>query len=87
MKEPSQIAAKGTKLVVTRLDSITGMLVRSEYLANRRARETVEMIDFVPGHGGDVWWCRHDNGDVAVYGWWELEYPVDYPDWDKWRAE
>jgi hypothetical protein len=25
------------------------------------------LIQWVPGHGGDVWYVKHENGDIAVY--------------------
>lgn len=40
---------------------------------NRKVREFVEYIDFVPSYGGDVWWCRNtSDGTIAAYNVLEL---------------
>lgn len=41
-------------------DATVGMMIRPDYLANRRASMDGVALDYVPGHGGDVWWVRHD---------------------------
>ena len=81
MNEPESIPANGTKLRVVNMwtdESYLKALFVPEYRkAMRRAGEVVEMAGYVAGHGGDVWWCRHANGDVAPYGWAELEYELN----------
>jgi hypothetical protein len=78
MKEPQSIPANGTKLRVVSLNTdevyLRAMFVPDYRKAMRRAGEVVEMAGYVAGHGGDMWWCRHANGDVAPYCWEELEY-------------
>jgi len=74
MDSPSTIPAIGTKLLVTELRDTRGFLVQPKHMSVRRAGETVTMKGWVPGHGGDVWWCKHDNGDVGAYCFTELEF-------------
>ena len=53
-----------------------GMFVKPKHLALRRVGATGTIIDYVPGHGGDVWWVRHDDNegkDIAAYSFTELE--------------
>lgn len=78
MNEPDQIPRIGTKLRVVELDgsqSFLSALFVPEYRKKmRRVGENVTMQGYVAGHGGDIWWCKHDNGDVAPYSWREIEY-------------
>jgi len=76
MKEPKQIPPSGTKLKVTNLHSTVGWLIAKKHIKRRRTGEIVTMGGYVPGHGGDVLWCKHDNGDVSVYSWKELEFDL-----------
>lgn len=61
--------------VVTKgkLESTAGMIVNPSNLDNRRASAAGEVLGPVPGHGGDVWWVRHDDGAVAPYCYTEYE--------------
>jgi hypothetical protein len=75
MNSPTHIPKNGTKLIVTNLDKETkGFLVKEKHTACRRVGEVVEMMGYVPGAGGDLWWCKHSNGDIAAYGFWEVEF-------------
>lgn len=73
MKQPDMVPDAGTILRVTHLGSTSGMLIATKHLDCRRAGEKVTMRGWVPGHGGDVWFVQHDNGDIAVYSFTELE--------------
>ena len=78
MQEPDCIPANGTKLKITDLEtseSFLNTLCVPEYRKAMRRKDDnpVLMAGYVAGHGGDIWWCQHSNGDVAPYGWTELE--------------
>ncbi len=52
-----------------------GMFIKPEHLALRQVGTTGTILDYVPGHGGDVWWVRHDGNegkDIAPYSFREL---------------
>ena len=62
------------------LGSTTGMLIVKDALDDRKEGVTGTVMGFVAGHGGDVWWIRHDNnGKVAPYSFTELD-PSDVPE-------
>ncbi len=61
------------KVKITRLESTTGMLIKKEYLDNRKLGAVGEIVNWVPGHGGDVWWVKHDSGEVAAYCFTEFD--------------
>ena len=77
MEEPQQVLCPGTKIITHEDPSASvgcaGLLVKPKYLEARRPNTKGEVAGFVPGHGGDVYWVRHEDGQVAVYGWWEFE--------------
>ena len=67
---------EGTKLRVIRLVSTDGMIIATHNLTNRRLGN-VEYVGPVPGHGGDIWWCRHPEEDIAAYRCWDELEPRD----------
>ena len=72
------VPGHGTRAMVSRLDGDTrGMLIASRHLDCRREGEVVTLMSYVPGHGGDVWFCEHADGDVAAYGLRELDLEVE----------
>lgn len=73
MKQVGQVPSAGTILVVKRLGDTRGFLIHEKHIACRRLG-TVRMTGWVPGHGGDVWHVQHWNGDIAVYGFEDLEF-------------
>lgn len=78
MNEPKQVLGTGTRIRThSTLGSIVGLIVKTEYLSARRANAFAVIGGFVPGHGGDVYWARHDDSTVAVYGWPEFELVDD----------
>lgn len=81
MDAPTHVPEIGTLLLVECLITTGGMLLAQADLDKRRAGEVVKMHGIVGGHGGDVWWCKHENGDIAPYCWSELEYsdPPELP--------
>ena len=64
----------GLRVKTTELGEITGMLIAAKYLAVRAAGITGVVQGYVAGHGGDVWWVKHDDsGDVGAYVFNEFE--------------
>jgi len=63
----------GMRVKVTKLESTRGMMIAAQYLAARKKGATGTVQGYVPGHGGDVWWVRHDDGSVAAYCYTELK--------------
>lgn len=74
MDQPEYILKNGTKIVTTTVDdSTSGMMISPKFLQNRRTDMIGTIWGIVPGHGGDVYWVKHDNGEECAYGWWEFE--------------
>lgn len=63
----------GIKVVVSKLEDEKGMMIKQYLLNNRRLGAKGRVLDYVPGHGGDVWWVKHESGVVAPYCFTELE--------------
>ena len=49
------------------LGETTGMLVVQKHLDACQPNKEGVLGGYVPGHGGDVWWVRHDDGTTGVY--------------------
>ncbi len=63
----------GMTIITGELGDTRGFLVRQDYLKNRRSGARGLVGTYVPGHGGDVWWVRHEDGTDAVYMFTEME--------------
>lgn len=63
----------GLRVTTGNLESTRGMLIVPDKIANRRAGAHGVIGGYVAGHGGDVWWVKHDDGAVAPYMFTELE--------------
>lgn len=63
----------------------TGMLIKEEVLARRTAGVRGQICGFVGGHGGDVYWIRHDGEENtgSAYGFWEFELDKAVSVWDR----
>jgi hypothetical protein len=57
-----QNPAAGMRVKVVELGSTIGMLINEKHLSVRKAGTTGTITRWVPGHGGDVWWVKHDGG-------------------------
>lgn len=57
----------GDRVRVVKLDSTTGMLIADRHLQARRVGATGIVRNYVPGHGGDVWFVEHDDGSIGAY--------------------
>ncbi len=74
MKEPKVILENGTKVITLEALHPTGGLdLSSSVLALRKDGAKGVIHGVVGGHGGDVYWVKHEDGSVAPYGWWEME--------------
>lgn len=49
------------------LGDTKGMLIKRQYLDARQPNKVGEVIGYVPGHGGDVWWVSHADGTTGAY--------------------
>jgi len=76
MKEPSHVLPPGTHVQVhSELEAPRGILIKEDILQRRTPGIKGQVCGFVPGHGGDVYWVRHDGEENtgSAYGWWEFE--------------
>lgn len=46
-------------------DNTPGFFIVKDLLANRKAETTGVLYDYVPGHGGDVWYVIHEETPVV----------------------
>lgn len=79
----------GMKVKVGKLRGTKGVLIHHKHLVVRRAGVTGTVTGYVPGHGGDVWWVKHDDSDdTGAYSLTELEIvptePIKQPAKRKW---
>jgi hypothetical protein len=66
--------AKKLRVRTTELGETQGMTIHERHLACRQAGLMGEVVGYVPGHGGDVWFVQHDGStDVGAYCFTELE--------------
>ena len=64
----------GIRVRTTKLRDTKGFLVKHQHLACRKAGVSGTVRGYVAGHGGDVWWVKHDDSeDVGAYSYTELE--------------
>lgn len=76
MDQPAEILKNGTRIQVhNNLGDTKGMLIKEEILTRRTPGITGRICGIVGGHGGDVYWVRHDGEEDtgSAYGWWEFE--------------
>jgi hypothetical protein len=55
------------------LEDTRGMMVAQKHLDCRTPGITGTVEGLVGGHGGNIWWVKHDDGAVAAYCYTELE--------------
>ena len=56
------------KVVIIDLHSTKGIFVNKKHLDVREVGVTGTITGPVPGHGGDVWWIKHDEtSTVGAY--------------------
>lgn len=75
MDQPTYVLEKGTKIRTnTVLESTSGMRVHPGHLSARRPDLPGIITGVVPGHGGDVYWVRHEGlENSAAYCFTEFE--------------
>lgn len=65
---------KGLRVTITHLWPPNSFSVVQKNLDCRKEGVTGVVIGHVPGHGGDVWWVKHDGtNDVGAYRFTEFE--------------
>lgn len=52
---------------VEELGTTKGMLINIRHLEARESNKFGVVGGYVPGHGGDVWWVRHEDDTVGAY--------------------
>lgn len=57
----------GLKVKTTKLGDSKGMMVAQEHLDARQPDKEGEVTGYVPGHGGDVWWVKHNDNTTGAY--------------------
>lgn len=73
MNQPKYLLDNGTRVVThDKLGSADGMSAGPRY-SPRRASAPGVIAGVVGGHGGDVYWVRHDDGETAAYCFDEFE--------------
>ena len=63
----------GLRVEVKKLGDTRGMLIQKEHLDIRKLGVKGTIVGYIPGHGGDLWWIRHDDGTVGAYVFDEFE--------------
>lgn len=79
MDQPTYVLKTGTKIRTnTALESTSGMRVHPGHLAARRPDLPGIIRGVVPGHGGDVYWVRHEGiEDAAAAAYCFTEFELD----------
>jgi len=64
----------GLYVKIVKLGDTKGMFIKQQYLDVRQVGVTGIITGYVSGHGGDVWWIKHDGADqVGAYAFDEFE--------------
>ncbi len=64
----------GLRVKTTELGKTTGMMIAAEHLTVRATGVVGVVKNWVPGHGGDVWFMEHEgSNDVGAYAFNEFE--------------
>ena len=63
----------GLRVEVKKLGDTKGVFIKKEHLDVRKIGVKGEVVGYVPGHGGDVWWIKHDDGQIGAYVFDEFE--------------
>ena len=67
----------GLKVITGKLGETKGMLIADKHMLVRQEGITGIVLEYVPGHGGDVWFVAHDDSPaVGAYMFNEFE-PVE----------
>lgn len=64
----------GLYVKITKLNDTKGMMIAPKHLDARKKGARGIIREFVPGHGGDVWFIKHDDdGQIGAYSFDEFE--------------
>ena len=63
----------GLIVEVKKLGDTKGMFISKKHLDVRAIGVKGTVVGYVPGHGGDIWWVKHDDGTVGAYVFDEFE--------------
>ncbi len=64
----------GLRVITGKLGDTTGMMIADKHVLVRQEGISGMVLDYVPGHGGDVWFVAHDNSPaVGAYVFNEFE--------------
>lgn len=64
----------GLWVKTTKLGKTVGMTIAEKHLSVRKEGVEGTVLNYVPGHGGDVWYVQHrDTSDVGAYMFTEFE--------------
>lgn len=63
----------GLRVKVTKLEDTKGMMIKREHIDVRTVGVKGTVVGYVPGHGGDIWWIKHDDGKIGAYVFDEFE--------------
>ncbi len=56
-----------------KLGDTKGFLINKKNLDARTPNSVGTVLNWVPGHGGDVWWIKHQDNSVGAYLFNEFE--------------
>jgi hypothetical protein len=76
--------SQGMKVRVIKDEGTKGMMITADILNRRQVGAEGTVLNYVPGHGGDVWFVQQANG-VAAYCYTELSPVMDHS--HKWTME
>ena len=63
-----------TNTAVDSPNSTRGMMIVAKHLTVRKSGKAGEVLWYVPGHGGDVWFVKHNGSDeIGAYCFNELD--------------
>jgi hypothetical protein len=64
----------GLRVRTVNLGTTKGMLIADRHILARCNGITGTVLQYVPGHGGDMWFVEHDGtGEIGAYCFDELE--------------
>lgn len=79
MECPSVILRNHTKVIIhDTIDKDPGFLVKKHHLECRKPSVSGIICGVVPGHGGDVYWVKHEDETIGAYGYPEFELAPGY---------
>lgn len=56
----------GLKVKTTKLGG-TGFIIPEKYTTVRQEGIIGNVIDYVRGYNGEIWWIKHNDGNMSMY--------------------